>query len=101
MSEILSGDLLDDVALSLDELAHACEVDPEWIVRHVEAGVLGSGEAGERALWRFGSADLGRARRLLHIERDFEANDELAALVVDLSDEVRRLRVRLHRVDLH
>jgi chaperone modulatory protein CbpM len=33
-----------------------------------------------------------RARRLADIERTFEANEELAALVVDLIEEVERLR---------
>ncbi|MES2295640.1 MAG: chaperone modulator CbpM [Pseudomonadota bacterium] len=98
MGEILSGVPLDEQALSLDELAHACGVAPDWIVRHVEAGLLHAGaraRAGS-ADWRFASAELARARRLLRVERDFEADDELAALVVDLSEEVRRLKVRLH-----
>jgi chaperone modulatory protein CbpM len=46
--------------------------------------------------WRFRSVDLDRARRLLSIERDFDANEQLAALVIDLGDEIRRLRARLH-----
>ena len=41
---------------------------------------------------RFTSAQLLRARRLADIERTFEANEELAALVVDLIEEVERLR---------
>jgi chaperone modulatory protein CbpM len=43
---------------------------------------------------RFTSVHLVRARRLAEIERTFEANDELAALVVDLIEEVERLRTR-------
>jgi chaperone modulatory protein CbpM len=66
------------------------------VVRHVEAGALGSECSVQVQAWRFGSGDLGRARRLLRIERDFDANEELAALVIDLSDEVRRLRARLN-----
>ena len=92
----LTGELLDEAALTLDELARACGVEPEWVLRHVEAGVL-SGEASvEITTLRFGSSDLGRARRLLGIERNFDANEDIAALVVDLADEVRRLRARLH-----
>jgi len=37
----LSGVLLDEVALNVEELARACEVEPAWVLRHVEAGVLG------------------------------------------------------------
>ena len=36
-----------------------------------------------------------RARRLLRVERDFDANEDLAALVVDMADEIRRLRARM------
>jgi chaperone modulatory protein CbpM len=88
--EILSGQLLDEVALSLDELARACAVDPQWIVQRVEAGVL-SGTP-QSPTFYFASASLVRARRLISIERNFDANQELAALVVDLIEEVERLK---------
>lgn len=94
--EHLTGVLLDEAALTLDELARACGVEPEWVLRHVEAGVLGGETSIEMTTLRFGSGDLGRARRLLGIERNFDANEDIAALVVDLTDEVRRLRARLH-----
>ena len=47
--QTLTGVLLDDSALSLDELARACRVEPDWVVRHVAAGVLGD-EASVQAL---------------------------------------------------
>jgi chaperone modulatory protein CbpM len=92
----LSGVLLDDVALTLDELARAVEVEPDWVVRHVRAGTLGGETTVQITSWRFRSGDLVRARRLLRVERDFDANEDLAGLVVDLGDEIRRLRARLH-----
>jgi len=95
-SEPLSGVLLDDEALSLEELARACAVEPDWVVRHVQAGVLGGEVSVQVTSWRFRSGDLYRARRLLSLERDFDANEDIAALVLDLADEVRRLRARLH-----
>jgi len=95
----LTGVLLDDAALTLDELARACEVEPDWVVRHVRAGVLGSGDTFVSTVqvtgWRFRSGDLARARRLLRVERDFDADEDLAALVVDMTEEIRRLRARL------
>jgi chaperone modulatory protein CbpM len=96
----LSGVLLDDAALSIEELARACDVEPDWVVRRVRAGILGGEPAVQITEWRFRSQDLLRARRLLRIERDFEANEDVAALVVDLGDEVRRLRARLHALGL-
>jgi chaperone modulatory protein CbpM len=93
----LSGVLLDDVALSLEELARACAVEPDWVVRHVHAGVLGGGfdVSVQITSWRFRSGDLVRARRLLSVERAFDANEDIAALVLDLGDEIHRLRARL------
>lgn len=91
----LSGVLLDEVALSLEELARACEVEPDWVVRHVQAGVLGADSSVEVSMWRFRSGDLARARRLLGVERAFDANEDIAALVLDLGDEIHRLRERL------
>jgi len=99
-TDILTGVLLDDEALTLDDFARACAVEPDWVVRHVQAGALGGVHEVQIASWRFRSADLRRARALLAIERDFDANEELAALVADLVDEVRRLRTRLHVLGL-
>jgi len=94
--QVLTGVLLDESALSLEELARACKVEPDWVVRHVEAGVLGGEESVQVTTVQFRSVDLDRARRLLSVERDFDANEDLAGLVIDLADEVRRLRARLH-----
>jgi chaperone modulatory protein CbpM len=94
--QALSGVLLDESALSLDELARACQVEPDWVVRHVEAGALAGNGSVQVTTLAFRSVDLDRARRLLRVERDFDANEDLAALVIDLADEVRRLRARLH-----
>ncbi len=96
----ISGVLLDDAALTLEELARACNVEPEWVVRRVRAGILAGQPAVQITEWRFRSGDLLRARRLLRVERDFDANEDVAALVVDLGDEVRRLRARLHALGL-
>lgn len=96
----LSGDLLDDVALTLEELARACQVEPDWVVRRVRSGILGGQPAVQVTEWRFRSGDLLRARRLVQVERDFDANEDVAALVVDLGDELRRLRARLHALGI-
>jgi chaperone modulatory protein CbpM len=102
---ILTAVVIDDAALTLEELAQACAVEPDWVVARVRTGILlqtalgaedsAQHSADESATWRFTSADLVRARRLCQIERDFDANDDVAALVVDLSEEIRRLRGKL------
>lgn len=83
--------MIDDDGLTCEELASACAVSVEWIERHVASGLLA---AGATETMRFTSVQLLRARRLADIERTFEANEELAALVVDLIEEVERLRGR-------
>ena len=98
-NDILAGVVLDEVALTVEDLARACAVEPRWIMERVEAGVLGSASL-KSVEWRFVSADLARARRLAALERDFDANQELAALVVDLIEEVGRLRERLKTAGL-
>jgi chaperone modulatory protein CbpM len=99
-NEPLNGVLLDDAALSLEEMARACNVDPEWVVSHVQAGVLGRTEDVQVTTLRFRSGDLARAMRLVSLERDFDANEQLAAMVIDLMDEVRRLRAHQHALGI-
>ncbi len=84
-----------DEALSLSELARACRVEASWVVQLVELGVLGE-RPGEPSSWRFGGVDLIRARDAQRLQRDFEASLEVVALMLDLIDEVRRLRARMH-----
>jgi chaperone modulatory protein CbpM len=97
--DILTGVVLDEVALTVEDLARACAVEPQWVVERAEAGLLCSASV-KSVEWRFVSADLARARRLAALERDFDANQELAALVADLVEEVARLRGRLRAAGL-
>jgi chaperone modulatory protein CbpM len=93
---IVQAVLVDEAALTLEELAQACAVEPDWVVRRVRTGILLDSAPDNSVYWRFTSADLVRARRLCQVERDFDANDDVAALVVDLSEEIRRLRCKLN-----
>ena len=90
---IFSGVLLEEVALDVEQLSRACAVEPQWVVERVEAGLLECIVVAPSAR-RFASAALLRARRRRALERDFDANPELAALTVDLIEEVERLRGR-------
>jgi chaperone modulatory protein CbpM len=99
VSQALAGELLDDVALTLDELARACRVPPGWIIERVESGLL-QASPGAPGQWRFASASLVRARRLCSLETTFDANPEIAALAADLIEEVAQLRERLRAAGL-
>jgi chaperone modulatory protein CbpM len=92
--------LLDDACLTIDELAVSCAVSREWVVEHVQAGVLLADSASDPAQWSFTGRDLLRSRRVFDLERNFDANPELAGLVADLVDELERLRARLRRAGL-
>ena len=101
-TQIVYGVLLDDAALTLDELARACAMEPGWVAARVQAGLIGSGptrpEAADR---RFTSADLARAQRLAFAERVFGTDEHGAALMADLIDEVNRLRRIVARAGLN
>ncbi len=97
--DALAGDLLEEMALSVEELAHACRVPPGWVVERVESGFL-EVTATAPGEWRFTSASLVRARRLCNLETTFEAGPEIAALTADLIEEVERLRQRLRAAGL-
>ena len=97
--EILAGRVLEDTCLTLAELCAACALEQEWVVRHVEEGLLSvSGMVVSE--WRFSSAGLARARRMREIEREFDAVPELAALVADMLEEMDALRARLRKAGL-
>lgn len=92
--------LLEDALLTLEELATGCAASREWVVARVEAGMLAGDFGPDPFGWRFSGQDLLRLRRLSALERDFDANPEIAGLVADLLDEVQRLRARMLRAGL-
>jgi len=111
IQNVKNGVSLEEAALTADELAHACSVQTAWVIDHVQAGLLVgisvtsvtsvtsvssvTTPAATSSEMRFTSPELARARRLLALERNFDANPELAALTVDLIEEVEHLRRRL------
>ena len=92
--EPLSVVVLDDAFLTVAQMASACAVHVDWVIGHVDDGVL-TVTAIVGAEWLFSARDLQRARRIRQLERDFDAGPELAALVADLLEEVGTLRARL------
>ena len=94
---LLIGALLDDACLTLEQLCSACEVSPEWVRSHVLEGRLHV-PGSQPSEWRFASGDLWRVRQIRHLEITFDADPELAALVVDLMEELNNLRAELRRV---
>ena len=98
-NDILSGSLLDETWLTLEQVAAACAVEPEWLAHHLEWELFPHA-ASIAGTWRFTRAHLTRARRMWRLERDFDAVPELAALMADVLEEMDELRARLRRAGL-
>lgn len=90
----LSGTVLEDPCLSIEQLAAACAVERAWIIRHVDEGLLPA-ERGPAAELHFSVIALRRARRMVELERDFDAVPELAALFADLLEQLDEMKARL------
>ncbi len=86
---IVEGELF-----TVDDAARLCCVSAEWVLSRIEAQVIEATTAdGGRV--RLSSQTVWRARRIADIERQFDADPHLAALVADLIDEVRGLREQM------
>jgi chaperone modulatory protein CbpM len=90
--------ITDDHALDLDAFAAACGAEIDFVRVLVDEGLV-QPVAGPPA-WRFSGEALARVRRIRRLQRDFEANLQSVAVMLDLIDEVERLRARLHRAGL-
>lgn len=95
--DILIGSLMEDTWLTLEQVAAACAVEPQWLLRHIEEGLFPHAES-VAGVWRFSAVSIQRARRMRQLERDFDAVPELAALMADLLEEMDVLRARVRRL---
>ena len=87
--------LTDEHALELEAFAAACGTEAEFVRRLVDEGLLQP--LAVQPAWRFGGEELARVRRIRRLQHDFEANLQSVAVMLDLLDEVERLRAALHR----
>ncbi len=76
----------DEELITLEELTVVCAVSAEWVRERVAEGLLPE---------RFDTLAVRRVRRMIALERDFDAVPELAALMADLLEELDALRARL------
>jgi len=92
--ETLTGELMEEMNLTLGDLCRACGVHAEWIAALVEEGVL---EPRGRGMthWRFTSGSVRRVQMVMRLQRDLQINLSGAALALELVEEIRALRARL------
>jgi chaperone modulatory protein CbpM len=95
--DILIGSLLDESWLTMEQAAAACDVEPDWLLRHIDEGLFPHIES-VGGIWRLSGGLVARIRRMRQLERDFEALPELAALVADLMEEMDDLRIQVRRL---
>lgn len=81
----------EDVLLDAAELARACDADAAWIEALVAYGVLLPARPGAMV---YSAVAAGRLRKARRLQRDFELNPPGVALVLELLDEIERLRRR-------
>ena len=96
MSTVHTTTIVEATPLTLHELARAVGAEERWIVQLVEVEILhvdAPRDPPDR--WRFRSTDLQRALAARRLERDFGANLDAAALILDLQQELRRLQAIL------
>ncbi len=94
--QVLIGTLVEESWLTLEQVAAACTVEPQWLLHRIEEGLL-PGANSIAGTWHLSSSSVLRARRMRQLERDFDAVPELAALVSDILDELDSLRLRLQQ----
>lgn len=90
--------LVEADGLGLESFALACNSEPDFIRQLVDEGLLQP--ALERPAWRFGGEELARVRRICRLQRDFEANLQSVAVMLDLMEEIERLRSQLVRAGI-
>lgn len=84
----------EEVFLDVTQLARTCGTTTTFIQELVLEGVL----VPQAQAAAFSGADVMRVRKLMRVQRDFDAPLPSAALILDLLDEVQRLRAELRRM---
>lgn len=86
---------LDELWLDMDDVCRMACVEVTWVQARLDCGALTAERTEAGDAWRFNHLSLCKIRRMACLERDFDAVPELAALVIDLEEEIKRLRERL------
>lgn len=88
----------DDTWLPLDDFCRACGVDAHFVELLVREELLAP--ARREPVPAFCAAEIGRVRRMFRLQRDFEASLPAVALMLDLLEEIERLRAAMRRAGL-
>ena len=90
--------LIDEHALELEAFAEACGTESEFVRLLVDEGLVQP--VALQPAWRFGGEELARVRRICRLQRDFEANLQSVAVMMELIDKIEHLRAQLQRAGI-
>ena len=98
--DVLPALILDErPPLGREDLTRLCGVSAEVLILLVGEGLLAPlGQS--PADWRFDGHQIRRIRRALRLSHDLELDWPATALALDLLDEIRHLRQRIHCLEL-
>jgi len=82
----------EQASLSLAELCRICGVHAEYIIDLVSEGAIDP-EGEEPSSWLFSCVSLQRTQAALRLQRDLDINLQGVALILDLLEEIRSLRL--------
>jgi len=88
----------DEVWLDLAGFAHACGTSSGFVEELILEGLIVPRISTPAP--GFGGAEIARVRRILRLQRDFDATLASVAVMLDLIDEIEQLRRQLRRAGL-
>jgi chaperone modulatory protein CbpM len=97
-TDILTGDIVEnETRLSLQQLCDTCSVETEYIITLVNQGCI-EPVGVEQSHWRFSGISIRRVQKAKRLQQDLGINPAGVALVIDLIEEIERLRCKLERM---
>lgn len=91
--KILTGVVLDEnFRITLVEVCQIFDISAERVIELVDQGVIEHQGGPEPTRWWFDAPAFERLRTALRLEQDLGINPPGAALVLDLLEELRRIR---------
>lgn len=90
-TSILAVETVTAEGCTLEELCQWCNADADWILEIISYGVI-EPTGPSRSQWRFTSKSIARVAKAKRLQRDLELNMPGVAVVLELLDEIERLR---------
>ncbi len=94
-TQIIEAIVFDEqLSLSLIELSRACNAHAEWVLELVDEGIIEPLQQ-DTIHYQFSATCLKPALAVRHLQQDLGVNLAGAALVLDLKQEIDRLRTHI------